>query len=158
MCADREGEVRHARLSLSLQVDDLVLLQEWLDGFARACRLPERTAFELDLVLTEAVTNVMTHSRPHGAGGSIEVCCTLEDAVVAVLLTDDCAPFDPTAYQPAALPASLDEAQPGGQGIRLIRRFTANLRYRRENDRNVLSFSVPAEPVPPAGDAQGRMP
>ena len=140
-----------ARLKLTRDHSQLALLDAWLNEFSNTCELPARTRFSLDLVLTEAVTNVMDHSRITRAAGSnnageIEVICALRDGCVSAELIDDGPPFDPTASAPVVLPANLDEARPGGLGIHLMRRYTRSMEYMREQDRNVLRMTLPVAP------------
>ena len=50
--------------------------------------------------------------------------------------------FDPKAQESPALAASLDEAQVGGHGLRLMRHYLRQLLYRREGMHNVLLLEV----------------
>lgn len=135
-----------ARLVLANDHAGLTQLGEWLEGFSSACRLPAPTAFRLDLVLTEAVTNVMDYAKPADSAGQIELTCSLGDGQIEIELADDGPQFDPTARAPASLPASLAEAEPGGLGIHLMRRYTSRFDYRREGGRNILRMALPIEP------------
>ena len=54
--------------------------------------------------------------------------------------------FDPTAQASPDLAASLDEAQVGGHGLRLMRHYLHQMLYRREALRNVLLLEVALEP------------
>jgi anti-sigma regulatory factor (Ser/Thr protein kinase) len=144
------------RLRLARDHAQLARLEAWLHDFSTACELPARASFGLELVLTEAVTNVMDHS--HNAGGDdsnetgeIEVICTLRDGCVSAELIDDGPPFDPTSSVPVVLPANLDEASPGGLGIHLMRRYTSSMEYVREQNRNVLRMTLPVTADAPVG-------
>ena len=136
-----------ARLTLARNHAQLARLEAWLRDFSTACELPARTRYGLEMVLTEAVTNVMDHSHNAGVAGSnetgdIEIICTLRDGCVTAELIDDGLPFDPTAKAPVALPENLDEASPGGLGIHLMRRYTSSMEYVREQNKNVLRMTL----------------
>ena len=142
-----------ARLKLTPSHGELPRLEAWLHEFFLTTReLPARTRFGLELVLTEAVTNIMdlsrkvTADRPGEAASEIELTCALHDGYVSAELIDDGPPFDPTASAPVVLPASLDEASPGGLGIHLMRRYTSSMEYVREQNKNVLRMTVPVRP------------
>lgn len=142
------------RLRLAPDYTQLALLEAWVQDFSLAGELPARTRFGLELVLTEAVTNVMDHARnADGTGaevaGEIEVICALRADSVLVEVIDDGSPFDPTARAVATLPANLDEASPGGLGIHLMRRYTSSMEYARELNRNVLRITLPVVPETP---------
>jgi len=121
----------------------LSILEEWLHGLASRCGLSDQSLFSLDLVLTEAVTNVMCYARNTDASGEIIVTCTFQGDHIEVEIVDDGRPFDPTAHMPAALPTSLADAKPGGLGIHLMRQYTNSMHYRRERERNILHMTVP---------------
>lgn len=143
------------RLKLTHDHGQLTRLEAWLHDFFTTRELPARTRFGLELVLTEAVTNIMDHSRkadtgrPSEAAGKIEVICALHDGCVSAELIDDGPPFDPTAGAPVLMPANLNEARPGGLGIHLMRRYTRSMEYAREGNRNVLRMTLPLTPDTP---------
>ncbi len=134
-----------SRLKLSMDHGQLPVLGDWLQAFASCHALSPEATFRLDLVLTEAVTNIMDYSRRPGTIGEIELECTLQDGHILAKLMDDGLAYDPTAATPANLPNNLDEARPGGLGIHLMRHYTSCMHYRREHDRNVLSLTLPME-------------
>ena len=149
-----ESSCAPIRLKLTPDYTQLARLEAWVNDFFLACELPARTRFSLELILTEAVTNVMDHARSAsdaGAGGAceIEISCALRAGSVLVEIADDGSPFDPTARAVTALPANLDEASPGGLGIHLMRRYTSSMEYVREQNRNVLRMTVPVAPETP---------
>lgn len=144
-----------SRLRLTRDHAQLARLSAWLHALSIAYELPARTRFGLELVLTEAVTNVMDHSHNTGADssnetGGIELSCTLHDRCVSAELIDDGPPFDPTSGDPVMRPASLDEASPGGLGIHLMRHYTSRMEYVRKDNRNVLRVNLPLMPETPA--------
>jgi len=120
----------------------------WLEHFADAHALPAQVVFRLDLVLTEAVTNVLDHAYPANAMGLIELIGNVGEEEIQIDLIDDGQPFDPVALAPIVLPKSLDDATPGGLGVHLIRRYTSRLEYRREGARNKLRLWLPIQPAP----------
>lgn len=138
-----------SRLVLTSDHHDLAALAEWLEHFADKNVLPAQARFRLDLVLTEAVTNVMDHGHLPEVKGRIELACLVQDQLIQVEITDDGPPFDPTARAPVVLPDCLAMATPGGLGIHLIRQYTSTLAYHRENACNVLRMTLPVEPASP---------
>ena len=138
-----------SRLVLTSDHHDLAALAEWLEHFAHKNVLPAHARFRLDLVLTEAVTNVMDHGHLPEVKGRIELACLVQDQLIQVEINDDGPPFDPTARAPVVLPDCLAMATPGGLGIHLIRQYTSTLAYHRENACNVLRMTLPVEPASP---------
>lgn len=136
-----------ARLKLTGDRAQVARLEPWLSELATAWKLPARTRYALDLVLTEAVTNVMDHSfRADGADpqmlGELEIICTLRGGHLIAELIDGGVAFDPTSRGPLALPSRLEDARPGGLGVHLMQRYTTSLEYVREQDKNVLRMTL----------------
>ena len=142
---------RSSRLTLSKDHRQLTVLGEWLKEFGTRCGLSNLSIFSLDIVLTEAVTNVMDYARRADTEGEIELVCTLRDGCIAIELVDDGPPFDPTDRAPAILPKTLEDASPGGLGIHLMRQYTSCMDYRRENGRNILYMTLPLQSAPLSG-------
>lgn len=134
-----------SRLTLTNNYSQLAELGDWLQRIASSSGLPAQAVFRLDLVLTEAVTNVMDHAHRLGLAGRIELACSILEDRILVEVIDDGLPFDPTARAPVILPSSLEEARPGGLGIHLMRQYTTDMAYRRESDRNILCMTLPLE-------------
>jgi len=132
---------------LSLVNDHAALddLAGWLENWVEQNGLSSASAFRLDLVLTEAVTNVIDHTPKAHRDGRIDLACVVRDGNIEVELSDDGPVFDPTARAEAVLPSSLAEATPGGLGIHLMRRYTTRMAFQREQNRNILRMTLPIE-------------
>lgn len=101
----------------------------------RRAEVPDRAM----LAIEEAAANVVAHS-----GATTMTVEYLADGNCAVAtVTDDGAPFDPTAYMPEEpRPAAAGCLAVGGQGIRLIRSLTSDMTYARAGDNNKLILTI----------------
>jgi anti-sigma regulatory factor (Ser/Thr protein kinase) len=128
---------------LRLDPGDLAPLTQWILEACAAARIPEKTAFAVQLCLDEAVANIMQHGRDARVS---EIAADLErtDAGVVLDIQDDGGPFDPTAFASPPPPATLDAASVGGLGIHLMRRFARRMDYRRHDGRNHLRLTFDA--------------
>lgn len=137
----QQPSVRGA-ITLKRSVDELSRLAPWLAVLSAESRLPEETAFALDLFLQEAVGNIVMHGSGSGTA-EIGIEFLASETGVSVTVADTLLPFDPTALALQPEPASLDEARPGGLGLRLIRGFAGVPRYHHDGRRNVLTLVCP---------------
>ena len=120
-------------LALALDPAALAAAQRRLAEFLAAAGCPPELRFRVELVVEEAVMNVIRHARPHGATrAALEARCTDGHALVAV--EDDGPAFDPLAAAPRPLAGALAGAHEGGFGLHLIRRNTNAARYARTAD------------------------
>jgi serine/threonine-protein kinase RsbW len=128
---------------LSLQNDpaELARLRRWTGQLADDLGASSRDRFRLDLVLTEVVTNAISHGLKSIPAAELTLEAEWNDPVLSVTVTDCAPPFDPLASQLPALPQSLEEAAPGGLGLVLIRKFIDDARYVRLEKQNRLTLA-----------------
>lgn len=141
------------RLTLKGQLEDLTLVLPWLEAIAAHYSLHADTEFAIQLCLEEALSNIIRHGYRGQANQSISITCTIEcvpagaeneDAGELVFTIEDHAPpFDPLAAYidaPTPAPVSFDDFPPGGQGIRLMRKFSSRLAWQQLANGNRLTM------------------
>ncbi len=122
------GAVRSALLSLS--------------GGVLLHHLPEEARGMAEVVLAEALNNIVEHAYGSG-GGQIEITVKPDAGGLSCLIVDEGKPMPDGALPRGALPPA-DPADPpeGGFGWYLIRTLSRDLRYVRRDGRNHLSFRL----------------
>ncbi|QEA14112.1 ATP-binding protein [Comamonas flocculans] len=111
----------------------------WLEALCEQLDLPAQLGFAVGLCADEALANVTANARaPGGAPAQVWLAFGRLEGGMGLLVADDGAPFDPTHKASPELAASLEEAVPGGHGLRLMRHYTRAMHYRRLPERNEL--------------------
>jgi anti-sigma regulatory factor (Ser/Thr protein kinase) len=123
-------------LTITTARPELRRLSSWLQETLSLLDVPPDVVLELDVVLQEAVANVASHGFGDAGEHPVEVSLRRSADRIELEIVDGGRPFDPVAYELAPLPKRLEEVTPGGNGIRLIRRFTDEIRYRRDQEHN----------------------
>jgi len=137
------------RLTLTSQLEDLSLVLPWAEALAVQYSIPAQTQFAIQLCLEEALSNIIRHGYRGQATCSITVECAPSGSGELVFTIEDHAPhFDPfsaSAAGQASAPASIDELEPGGQGIRLMRKFASRVAWQpiAGGNRLTLAFALP---------------
>jgi anti-sigma regulatory factor (Ser/Thr protein kinase) len=126
-------------LEVEARLESLRAIGAWLEETAREGRLPFETAFALDLAVHEAVENAVRHGS-RGEGGRLKLRLRSDDERVEVVVEDDGVAFDPRTLPAPPVPQRIEAVVPGGQGVHLMRHFTDEIRYRREDGWNVLTL------------------
>jgi anti-sigma regulatory factor (Ser/Thr protein kinase) len=103
---------------------------------------PPRLAYRVELVLEEALMNRAWHAWPDGGRHHTVLCCEVRADEVVLRFDDDGVAFDPLRAAAPALPATLDEARPGGLGLMLTRKAASALHYERRDGRNLLTVHL----------------
>jgi serine/threonine-protein kinase RsbW len=127
-------------------LNELARLATWVDTCAQKHAIPEKTAQHVDLCIAEAVTNIMTHGFEDTAEHEIALRLAQQGKDVVLEIEDDGVAFDPTEADPPPM-ATLESTRIGGWGIRIVRRFSDEVRYRRIDGRNCLTL-VFHQPLP----------
>lgn len=131
-----------ASLSLAPGPDAVPQALGWLEQLAEQQRWPPRLGFQLGLCLDEALTNVVLYGFPDraqgGGQGQLRVVLSRRGPDVLVDVIDNGVAFDPTQQDTPPLAASLDDADVGGHGLRIMRHYLRDIQYRREGGHNHL--------------------
>jgi len=96
----------------------------------------EELAFNINLVLTEAMTNVIRHSREEAAADEINIAISICDQELKIQVFDQGRGFDVCSI-PAPDFKRLDEH---GRGVFIIRSIMDRVSYRKLKSGNVLEM------------------
>ncbi|MCT0208927.1 ATP-binding protein [Synechococcus sp. CS-1332] len=135
-------------LSLSVQPTPLELRRcsIWLTESCQTQAVPSGPAGKLDLCLNEVLANLIDHAGAADFSAPVDLSLELADCGdrgLATLTIIDTGPaFDPLGVSRGPLPRSLADAEPGGLGLLLVRRFMDERSYERAGDRNVLKLGI----------------
>jgi anti-sigma regulatory factor (Ser/Thr protein kinase) len=118
-------------------------LIEWVEARCQEGGLGGELTFKLMLAIEEAATNVVSYAfaempPPH----RIQIRIDIDDNRCIVEVIDNGRPFDPSAEPPPDLTGPLEERDPGGLGIHLIRNMADRIEYRREDGQNRLRIET----------------
>ena len=104
------------------QLSNLAAIRRFVSETAGTLGMSPDTVSDLLLAVDEATTNIVTHGYA-GRPGEVEVEVGKAENGLVVHLRDEAPPFDPTRVPPPSLSGDLEERQPGGMGVWLIRRM-----------------------------------
>ena len=118
-------------------------MMTWLEQAGEAQGWPPQSVFALTLCGDEALTNIVSYARP-AENAELQIVLQLGrlDGVVALCLADNGLAFDPTQQASAELAASLEEADIGGHGLRLMRHYLQRFEYQRADGWNWLLLGI----------------
>lgn len=111
---------RSFSLKLAAELKQLAAVYDFVRKMAAALELDPAAAYDVQLAIDEAVTNIIRHGY-RGQQGEIEIEIQQAEADIVVYVRDEAPPFDPTAVPTPDLTGPLAERAPGGMGILLMR-------------------------------------
>ena len=125
---------------LTNDISEINKLSEFVEEIGNELSLAPDVVFNLNLVLEEAVVNIINYAYPKEEHQSIYLSATLHEGSIILVLTDTGVEFDPTMAPEADITLSAEERPIGGLGIFLIRQIMNEVRYDRIDDKNVLTM------------------
>ena len=102
--------------------------------------IAEEISFKMELAVVEAVTNIIDYAND--VESAVSVSSAIVDNAIVIELEDSGRPFNPLASPEKEFADSLDEAKIGGWGIHLIKNYTDDCVYCRENSTNRLKMTI----------------
>ena len=127
-------------LELNATPEEVMRGVETLQEFARSQGVPEKAIFGLALALEECGSNIVNHALQRDARQKFQVVVEHTPDAFTIELRDGGPPFDPTKTAGRKSQAQDDDL-PGGWGIELVRRYTDEIHYAREGEKNVLRLT-----------------
>ncbi|MBR4302526.1 MAG: ATP-binding protein [Bacteroidaceae bacterium] len=121
-------------------IAEISKLAQFIEEIGEDFSLSPDVVFNLNLVLEEAVVNVINYAYPKEEHQSIYLSAKLLEGSIVFVLTDTGLEFDPTKAPDADITLSADDRPIGGLGIFLIRQIMNEVKYERIDGKNVLTL------------------
>ena len=125
---------------LANNISEITRLYEFIEELGNDFSLSPDIVFNLNLVLEEAVVNIINYAYPKEEHQSSYLSARMHEGSIVLVLTDTGKEFDPTAAPEADVTLSADDRQIGGLGIFLIRQIMNEVKYERIEGKNVLTL------------------
>jgi anti-sigma regulatory factor (Ser/Thr protein kinase) len=128
------------KLVIKNDISEISKLATFIGELSEELDLTPELNFNLNLVLEEAVSNVILYAYGKEEQKDISLVAYLSDNNLVFVLTDSGMEFDPTKVPDADVTLSAEEREIGGLGIYLIRQIMNTVEYQRIDGKNVLTM------------------
>lgn len=131
-------------MTLPGKLDSLYAFIDFVTSCAREQGFVSEKISAIELALEEVLVNIIKHAyKECGIDGDIEITCKRDNAQSLVIeIADSGIPFDIFSTREPDISADIDERQIGGLGVFFVKKLMDDVRYRRENKRNILTLVV----------------
>jgi anti-sigma regulatory factor (Ser/Thr protein kinase) len=124
---------------------------DWADIFAEGHNIAAPIRRRVDIVLDDALMNVVSHGFDNPTGQNIQVAFNLEETKLSIVIADYGRAFDPTAERAnenklEGENLNIEDVEIGGLGVGLIRQMTDQMNYKRVDGQNILTLSFMLTP------------
>jgi anti-sigma regulatory factor (Ser/Thr protein kinase) len=119
---------------------DIASALDQTTGWLEKMEIPAEARFFPGLAIEELATNWIKY----GCSGSSKDFMTLElfhrAGTLTLIATDTGAPFNPLDMPPPLAGVPLEQREPGGLGILLLRKMADRMSYERRDEQNIVTL------------------
>ncbi len=123
------------------RIEELPILFSKVEELGDEWNLSVPITMNINLVLEEAVTNVIFYAFNDEKRHEIIILVSLENKVLKIEIIDDGLPFDPTNRPMPDVTLSAEDREIGGLGIYLIQQIMDTVKYSRIDNNNILTLT-----------------
>ena len=128
------------------QIDELNRVAIWLEELGEEWAFSMSLVLSLNLVLEEALTNIINYGYEDEHQHVIEIQFVKADGLLKISIIDDGLAYDPTAKTDPDITLSVQDRPIGGLGILLIKKIMTTVDYQRIENKNHLMLTKNIEP------------
>ncbi|KAF0238617.1 MAG: hypothetical protein FD181_829 [Prolixibacteraceae bacterium] len=135
------GNNKIIRFVIENQIGELPYLAEKIDVLAEEWELSPGLAVNMNLVIEEAVSNIIFYAYNDHYKHKIRITISLEKGRLTIKITDDGIPFNPLAQEQPDINLPAEKRPVGGLGIFLISQIMDEMNYNRIKNENILTLT-----------------
>lgn len=110
------------------ELKELGNIRRFLEAAAVLMHVDQKTLYDLQLAVTELITNTIIHGYK-GRPGRLQIHLRREADTIIVRLLDQAPPFDPNTVPSPDLTRPFEQRSPGGMGIFLARQTVDEIKH-----------------------------
>ncbi len=139
------NKINSNKFNIVLQNDvkEIAKLEFIVESLSSDWNLYGKVGFNINLVVEEVVSNIIIHGE---MGSDLEKKVVLDFELInnniCIQIKDNCKEFNPLDKAEKRIEGELEDMSIGGLGILFIRKLSNNLKYKRVNNNNILSFEI----------------
>jgi len=144
MTSDIDNIIKGKSFSFTLDNDfsELDRLHDIVEHFGHVHGLVKRKRFEINLILEEIFTNIISYAYEDKNDHPVLFIILCVENNVTIRIEDNGTPFNLLEAEPANLKADLENRSIGGLGIHLIRKFMDEIKYQRQENKNIITIRI----------------
>jgi serine/threonine-protein kinase RsbW len=136
----------HWERTFKANVSDIASAASWIESIAASAEFTDAQAFSIQVCIEELMSNIVRHGEGHSGShfswpsGSdhltIAIAIDADADRIMVTVEDNARPFDLGKAVAKKIDQPLDQLEPGGLGIHLVKSFSSTMEYQRTEDGN----------------------
>ncbi len=123
------GKAQHYQLTIESDFANLAAVAEFITSATADWSVDDRTTYNIQMAVDEAVTNVIEHAYKGRSDGPIQISCDIKGNDFIVEIQDNGVPFDPKKVAKPQTKGPLSERTVGGLGIYFMRKLMDRVEF-----------------------------
>lgn len=132
-------------LIIKNQLDELSRLVTFITEIGDELSLPAQLVMNLNLVLEEAISNIIRYAYPKETKQNISIEASQENHLLIFVITDNGEEFNPTTKGEVDITLPAENRSIGGLGIFLIKQIMNEVEYQRIDGTNIFTLKKTLE-------------
>jgi serine/threonine-protein kinase RsbW len=133
-------------IKLDSSLDHVIIARDFVADIARQVPMDRQQVHDLELVVTEALTNVIEHAYEGREDCAVEVAVTHEDDQFTIVISHDGADFNPESVPDPVMQEYLAQRRVGGLGLFLMKKLMDQVEYTTDDSGKRLIKLVKRHP------------
>ena len=131
-----------AKISFELKnkLSELNTLGSKLENFGQSLGLSKKVIFQVNLVLDELFTNIVSYGFEDHGRHKIKFDLSHRNGVMIIRIEDSGKAFDPASADTTASEPPIENCRIGGLGLHLVRRLIDEMVYERRKNKNIITI------------------
>lgn len=122
------------------EIPEIAVAINRFNDFAEENQLPEQVQQQMNMVLDELLSNTISYAFQNDEKHEIELRIEKAEGRLLITINDDGIPFNPLKAEAPDTGLSMDDREPGGLGILLVRNMVDDIEYKRRIDGNQITL------------------
>lgn len=116
-------------IQLNSSLDHVDLARDFVADIARQVPMTPKEIYDLELVVTEALTNVMEHAYDGDETSAVELSVTPDQEQLTIVISHAGREFDPDSVPDPNMREYLAQRRVGGLGLFLMKKLMDEVEY-----------------------------
>ncbi|MCF0111057.1 MAG: ATP-binding protein, partial [Erysipelotrichaceae bacterium] len=123
------------------KLEDIPEITEFVESELEKMGCPVKTVYQMNIAVDEICSNIIKYAYPKKPGSlTVTMFEKKYPHTLAIRFEDEGIPYNPLTKEDPDVTLSAEERQIGGLGIFMVRKMMDDVRYKYENDRNILTI------------------
>jgi anti-sigma regulatory factor (Ser/Thr protein kinase) len=128
------------RIELNNSLNEIATARVALRAFTETCAVEDAATQAAALVLDELLTNIISYGLNDSRHDPIILELDIVDEKLQIRITDGGTPFNPFDKPDPNLDIPLEQRQPGGLGIYLVKKYMDEYSYEYRDEQNIVTL------------------